>query len=402
MLALCVTACVAFAGVGGATALSRFTGNIDDVDADTLLGDDRPEASTPDPEDPNAGTPLNIVLMGSDDRSGANGGLVADDTEGMRSDTTMILHISADRSRVELVSIPRDSTVDLPSCPTTAGTTTNPVSGTKFNSAFAAGADLGGDVASGALCTMRTIESLTDVRMDGFVVIDFAGFQAMIDALDGVELCIPEAVHSPKANNLTLPAGVQRLDGGTALSYARARTGEGLGDGSDLGRIGRQQELMAALVRTVLGKNLLTDAGALVQFLDAVTRSLTMSDNFSSVTGLAGLAYSAKGIDLGSITFMTVPNGTDPTNPNNVVWTSDADQLWDNLKNDRPAGATGQEAGEQPADTLPDAGSTEGAPEAGTEPEGSQDAADAAPTPAETKDAGEEAFSAQDVTSVCG
>jgi LCP family protein required for cell wall assembly len=390
VLALCVTACVAFAGVGGATALSRFTWNIDDVDADTLLGDDRPEASTPDPEDPNAGTPLNIVLMGSDDRSGANAGLVADDTEGMRSDTTMILHISADRSRVELVSVPRDS------APPPGPTTTNPMSGTKFNSAFAAGADLGGDVASGALCTMRTIESLTDVRMDGFVVIDFAGFQAMIDALGGVELCIPEAVHSPKANNLTLPAGVQMLDGGTALSYARARTGQGLGDGSDLGRIGRQQELMAALVRTVLGKNLLTDAGALVQFLDAVTSSLTMSDNFSSVTGLAGLAYSAKGIDLGSITFMTVPNGTDPTNPNNVVWTSDADQLWDNLKNDRPAGATEQAGGEQ------DAGSSDATPETGTGPAGPEDATETAPAPAETKDAGEEAFSAQDVTSVCG
>src|SRR5690606_6663059 len=101
-----------------------------------------------------------------------------------------------------------------------------------------------------------------------------------------------------------LSAGTQKLDGETALKYARARTGQGLGDGSDIGRIGRQQELMAALARTVLGQNLLTDSPQLLQFLGAVTDSLTMSSNLGSIQGLAGLAYSARGLRPDTIAFM--------------------------------------------------------------------------------------------------
>src|SRR5690606_3875775 len=202
-----------------------------------------------------------------DSRGGDNAGVVDDGTDGARSDTTMIMHISADRSRVELMSIPRDTTIDVPACPTSSGGETAPLYGTKFNGAFAQGVMTGGDVESGALCTMKTIETISDVRMDGFIVVDFAGFEKMIEALGGVEMCIPNDISSKKADNLVLSAGTQKLDGETALKYARARTGQGLGDGSDIGRIGRQQELMAALARTVLGQNLLTDSPQLLQFL---------------------------------------------------------------------------------------------------------------------------------------
>jgi LCP family protein required for cell wall assembly len=405
-IALALTAVVAFVGVGGATAAVRLTGNIDGVDTDGLLAEeDRPEVVVP--EDPNAGTALNIVLMGSDDRSGENQTLVGDDTDGMRSDTTMVMHISADRSRVELVSIPRDSTVDIPSCPTTNGKRTEPISNSKFNGAFAQGVMTGGDVGSGALCAQYAIESLTDVRMDGFIVIDFAGFQKMIDALGGVEICIPEDVYSPKANHLKLDAGVQTLNGTLALQYARARTGDGLGNGSDLNRIGRQQELMAALARTVLSKNLLTDSPALLQFLGAVTSSLTMSDKFSSIPGLAGLAYSVRNVRPDTITFMTVPYATDPSDANNVVWTDDADVVWENLKYDRPvtsdpAAATPPPSG-APADgaTEPSAPAEGGAPAEG-EADAPAETAAPTPSPGATKEAGKEAFTGADVTSVCG
>lgn len=413
-----LTAVLAFGLAGGATAALTLTGNIDSVNTDELLATiDRPEAV--EPTDPNGGDDLNIVIMGSDSRDGANGDFASSEgTSGARSDTTMVMHISADRSRVELISIPRDSTVDIPACPTTAGKTTSPVSHTKFNAAFAQGVLTGGDVASGALCTMTTIESLTDVRMDGFIVVDFAGFQKMIDALGGVQMCIPQDIDSPEAGNLVLSAGVQELDGATALQYARARKGKGLGDGSDLGRIGRQQELMAALARTVLSKNLLTDSPALLRFLGAVTGSLTMSDNFASVQGLAGLAYSSRNLRPDTITFMTVPYGADPTNPNNVVWTDEADTVWDNINNDRPAnaapdaasgstsGSTSATAGASPSASPSASGATGGSTTDGggaasadvtatTTPEPS-------PSPSETKKAGREAFTGADVTSVCG
>ena len=410
LLGLGLTAVLAFVTVGGATAAVTLTGNIRSVDVDAALGADRPEK--PKPDDPNAGEPLNIVVMGSDSRGGDNADIVGDGTEGARSDTTMIMHISSDRKRVEMISIPRDTTVDVPSCPTSGGDQTSPVTGTKFNAAFAQGVLTGGDVESGALCTMHTIETLSDVRMDGFVVVDFAGFEKMIDALGGVELCIPEDVDAPKADHLVLSAGVQELDGTTALKYARARTGQGLGDGSDLGRIGRQQEIIAALAREVLSAGTLTDPAKSLKFLGAVTGSMTMSSNFASVKGLAGLAYSARNVRPDTIAFMTVPYATDPYNAANVVLTEEADAVWDNLENDRPV----SDAIEQPkkkdeqgaaaegSESEPDA--TPVSDDTPADDTGADAAADGestdAPEPKRTREAGEEAFTGADVTSVCG
>lgn len=420
MLGMVVTAALAFVSFGAATAALTVTGNIDSVDADAALGTDRPTKEPP--SDPSAGEALNILLLGSDSRGGENADVVGDGTEGARSDTTMIMHISADRSRIELMSIPRDTTIDIPSCPTSTGDETAPLYGVKFNAAFAQGVLTGGDVESGALCTMKTVETITDVRMDGFVVVDFAGFENMIDAIGGVELCIPNAIDAPQADNLVLQAGTQELDGETALQYARARKGEGLGDGSDIGRIGRQQELMAALARTVLGQNLLTDSPQLLQFLGAVTGSLTMSSNFASVQGLAGLAYSARGLRPDTIAFMTVPFMYDPSNPNNVVLTDEAGQVFDNLRDDVPlsdviqaepepsesadAGSDGaQEASGD--DASADDGGTSDADESADSETGSTtddtaESTESDPTPTETRDAGEEAFTGADVTSVCG
>ncbi len=398
-----LTGALAFGVAGGATAAVKFTGNIDKVDVDVALGDvDRPEVVAP--EDPNAGTALNIVLMGSDTRDGANGNFASsENTSGARSDTTMILHVSADRSRAELVSIPRDTTVDIPACPTSDGTAkSRPWGNTKFNAAFFQGYTKGGDIASAALCTLTTIESLTDVRMDGFVVIDFAGFQNMVTALGGVTMCIPQRIEAPDAGNLVLEPGVQTLDGPTALQFARARKGKGLGDGSDIGRMGRQQQLLSAIANELLSKNLLVDSPALLQFLGATTSSMTMSSNFASVQGLAGLAYSLRNVRPDNITFMTVPWRPDPNNAANVLWTKDADVLWDNLRHDRPittpAGAT--EAPATPA--ASDAASPQsGSPDPGT------GAASASPTPTPTPtettaEAGKEAFTGADVTAICG
>lgn len=421
IVGMVATAALAFAGVGAATAAVQLTGNIDTVDADAALGSDRPEVVAP--EDPSAGAPLNILLLGSDSRGGANAGVADDGTEGARSDTTMIMHIAADRSRVEMMSIPRDTTIDVPACPTSSGGETAPLYGTKFNAAFAQGIMTGGDVESGALCTMKTVETISDVRMDGFVVVDFAGFQKMIDAIGGVELCIPQDIDAPKADNLVLSAGMHELDGETALKYARARMGDGLGDQSDLGRIGRQQELMAALARTVLSQNLLTDSPQLLQFLGAVTGSLTMSSNLASIQGLAGLAYSARGLRPDTIAFMTVPWQYDPSNPNNVVLTDEAATVFDNLRHDRPlSDVIPEDEPEDEKDAAGENGSSDdaagdgesegdGADEQGADgsdeqqaDEGEKDssAAKPEPEPTETREAGEEAFTGADVTSVCG
>ena len=223
-----IVAIVTFAGVGVTVAGARLQGNVDARPVNDLVKNRPTKHSNPD--DPNAGKALNVLVMGSDSRG--DGEDVDDGVDGMRSDTTIVVHISADRSRVELVSIPRDSKVAIPACTVTGGGTTEPRTSI-FNSAFAIGWTAGQDVASAAACTISTVESLTGVYIDHYTVVDFGGFRDMVDALGGVSMCIPNDIDAPKAGNLKLTAGYQRLDGKTALKYARARTGKGLGDGSD-------------------------------------------------------------------------------------------------------------------------------------------------------------------------
>lgn len=333
--ALSITACALLAfGVGGiATAYVKLQSNIQGGDFEALIAE-RPERTKPDPEDQDKGEPLNLLLIGSDDRSGENAG-IGGNFEGMRSDTTILMHISAERDRVELVSLPRDLMVDIPACRMTNGKETV-ATYDQFNSAFAFGAVVGGDVESAAACAIATTERLTNVYIDGYFVVDFKGFITMVDAIGGVDVCIPNDIYAPKANNLRLEAGMQHLDGEVALDYARARVGKGLGDGSDLGRIQRQQQLLATTVNKVLSKNLLTQQVELYRFLDAATKSLAADEKFASIPTLAGLAYSLRNIDSGNITFMTPKVVAYPQDPNRVIFTEEAQEVWRKIAADEP------------------------------------------------------------------
>ena len=375
-IALTVTAVLMFAVTGTAVIVLRLQGNVTSADITDLLGKDRPTAAVPDPNDPNAGQALNIMLMGSDWRGGQNAAIGGADP-GMRSDTAIVMHLSADRKRIDLVSIPRDTIVDIPACTRSDGTTRKAHSG-MFNSAF--GFDpQNKDVAVAAACTVKTVEAVTHVRIDDFVVVDFVGFITMVDALGGVQICVPTDIYSPDANNVRLTAGLQTLNGALALDFARARKGTGLGDGSDTNRIGRQHALLAAMVRKVQSKNLLTNGPALLQFLNAATSSVTASPDLADLRTLTGLALSLRGTSGANITFMTIPWSPDPTDPNRVVMTADAAGIWADIAQDKPVTPGTQ----TPAPTT------------------TGQAATTAPTP--TKTPGKDAITADDVTtSVCG
>lgn len=402
-VALTAVAVLCFGASGASALYVRLNGNINTIDASDLiqaLPEPEVTATGPaDPDDPNAGQPVNILLMGSDERDGENEA-IGGHVDGMRSDTTIVAHISADRTRVELISIPRDSLVRIPTCTMSDGSTTSPQRSAMFNSAFALGADRGGDIASAAACTVNTVMENTGVPIHHFVVVDFAGFTKMVDAVGGVPMCVPNDMVAPKAG-LSLSAGQQTLDGTQALAFARARTGVGVGDGSDTNRLGRQQELLAGVVREVLGKNMLTDITQLIRFLDSATESLSIDSGFSSITDMAGLAYSLRSTPAGNISFMTIPFATAPSDPNRVVWTSEADTIWANVASDQPM-LTGTS---QDPDAAAGGGTTDpGTPDPGASaPAPGQTAteAPAAPAPTQTREAGKEAFSAGDVTAVC-
>src|SRR5699024_9463447 len=165
-------------------------------DISELLGTSRPEA-TLKPTDSWEGQALNILVVGSDSRGDENAD-IGGDFEGMRSDTAMIVHVAADRSRVDVVSIPRDLIVAIPSCPLPGGGEsaprplgTNEFDGVRFNAAFATGGQ-GEDLSHAAACAILTVEEMTDVFIDDWAVIDMDGFATMVDAIGGVPMCFEE------------------------------------------------------------------------------------------------------------------------------------------------------------------------------------------------------------------
>ncbi|WP_062518616.1 LCP family protein [Demequina silvatica] len=301
---------------------------------DSLVGEESARPEKPKPSDPNAGEPLNILLMGSDVRDGDNGTVGGGaDIGGMRNDTTMLAHISGDRSRIEVISIPRDAQVEIPECTYLDGSTIAGGYG-DFNIAFSNGG-ANGKAAEAAACTIRTVEQMSDVRIDHYAVVDFTGFIDMVDALGGVPMCITERIVSDKAH-LELEAGPQVLDGETALAYARLRTAEeGDVSGSDLQRITRQQQLLEQVAETVLSKNILTNVGQLTRFLRAMAESLTMDEELADTSYLIGLGYSLRGLRTDDITFATVPwEYTEDFL--NVELLPEAEDMWDDIRDDQP------------------------------------------------------------------
>ena len=240
------------------------------VNVNAFLEDDRQEKDLP--EDSFANRDLNVLVIGSDYRAQKEYDEMGRRITGMRSDTTLVAHISADRTRVEVMSIPRDLMVKRPACLRADGKTEPASQGlVQFNSVFALlGQDE--DVAAATACTLKTVEQLTGIFLDEFVVVNFDGFQDMVAALGGVPICLEEKMKDSKGT-IDLPAGCQTLNSQQALGFARARYG--VGDGSDISRIGRQQQLIGAMMKEAKSRNMLTDLPTLYAFMKAGMRSLT-------------------------------------------------------------------------------------------------------------------------------
>lgn len=309
------------------------------IDTDSLIGTDRPSRAEP-VKDNYEGQAVNILVLGSDTREGSNnvdGSEGSEDVVVARSDTALVMHLSADRSRIDVVSIPRDTLVDVPSCITADGSTTEAQSDTQFNQAFANGAGTSTDdaaVAAGVACTVRTVESMTDLFIDEWMVVDFSGLSTMVDSLGGVKVYVDEDIDDPDYTGLVLDAGCHTMNGTTALQYARVR--HGVGDGSDLSRISRQQNLMSAMLRTAQSKNLLTGGDDLYSFARSSLSTLTVSPGIGDLAVLGGLAQSIQAIGMDKVNFITMPHGEAPWDPNRVVATEEADAVWAALREDKP------------------------------------------------------------------
>ena len=332
---------VSSAGFVYAKLSNQFANRVVNIDAYST--DDQNNA-TPDSFE---GRAVNILVVGTDSRNGASGELGAgdaDDVPGLRNDSTMVIHVSADRSRVQIVSIPRDTLVDIPSCKHRDGTTSEPTSDDMFNNAMVYGSNGGDDpedIAPGIACVRSTVEKLSGMSIDAFMVVDFAGFINMIDALGGIWFNIPKRIDDDSAQ-LYIDPGCWKLSGTHSLAYMRSRKGQG--DGSDISRIGRQQQLISAMLRELQDKNYVTDPGSLINFLQAAISAVNVSDNLGNASSDASLLINVlQKVDRSNIQFVTMPVEEPSWDPNRRIPSEPmARNVWTALKNGQalPVGTT--------------------------------------------------------------
>ncbi|MEV6042242.1 LCP family protein [Streptomyces xanthochromogenes] len=327
----------------------QLDGNIETFAADGV-SDDRPPASA---------NGSNVLVIGTDARTDGNSDLGGGDKNDIgRSDTAFLLHVYADQKHAVAVSIPRDTLVDIPACKLPDGTWTKPETDTMFNAAYSVGQTAKGNPA----CTQNTVEKLTGLRVDHTVVVDFKGFAKMTEAVGGVQVCLPQDVYQKDLNpnrstrgTQIFAKGPQTVSGQKALDYVRIR--HGIGDGSDIGRIKRQQAFVASLMKKVKSDGM--SPTSLLPLADAATQSLTVDPGLGSADKLISFALSMKNIDLHNTKFVTLPWRYQGARV--AIVHPDAEALWAALKADRTLDGqnAGSPQGERAGSSAPSPGAAE-------------------------------------------
>ena len=339
------------------------------------------------PEDIYKGKTLNILLLGQDSRDGEGNAAIGGDNVGdladnHQSDTALVVQISADRTYANVVSIPRDSIVNAPSCTTSKGNTIPARYKVMFNSIFAEGYSQGGDVESAAGCTLTAVQSLTGLDIDQFVVADFNGFKSIIDALGGVDVCIPVRTYD-ETTGLDLQRGLRHMDGTEATEYARMRHGTG-SDGSDIMRTTRQQYLIKTLASEARKVDIFSDLPKAYRLVTTSLSALQISSGLGDFQTLLGLGDSLKDLHPSNIYARTLPVEPWSLDKNRVVWSDEADTVWETLREGKPLnGSTDSDLqSQQTADQdQPSQQSPQSAPEDSTQDTSQNVTATPAPDP---------------------
>nr|WP_037895707.1 LCP family protein [Streptomyces sp. Tu 6176] len=285
-------------------------------------------------------TPLNILLIGSDSRnSDANialGGSADNRGNPPLGDVQMLIHVAADRKSASVVSIPRDTRVDIPKCTDPKTGKSYPPVNTIINESLARG---------GAGCTLATWQNLTGVYIDHWMTIDFAGVVKMADAIGGVDVCVKQNVwdHPTQAqrggSGLKLKAGTTKVQGKQALQWLRTRHAWG----SDLLRARAQHMYLNSMIRTLKSQSVFTDTGRLMDLAEAATKSLQVSEEVGTVKKLYDLSMQLKTVPSDRITMTTMPNIEDPQNRDHRVPDgANAQKMWKLLRDDVAFDANGK------------------------------------------------------------
>jgi len=316
-------ASIAIVGISAISwaGLGRITAAIPRVDAFAGL-ENRPKKES---------SAVNYLIVGSDTREGLSreeikrlkvGG--TDVAAGKRSDTMLLIHISKKRDKAAIISIPRDSYALIPEHNNSQGKLI-PAAYSKINSAYNWG---------GAPLLIETLESMSDLRIDHYVELNFVGFVRMVDALGGVEICTKKDIDDPKSH-LTLPAGTHVLDGVDSLKFVRTRVFDGLGD---LGRMKRQQEFAGAMLRKATSAGVLLNPVKMVDFINSALDSVVTDEGLSQ-GDLLTLGKQLRNLSASNVRTLTIPLQYYNYNKNGVsaavLWDPVlAPELFERIKND--------------------------------------------------------------------
>ncbi|MEV6198116.1 LCP family protein [Streptomyces sp. NPDC051920] len=284
---------------------------------------------------PNAAgqTPLNILLIGSDARNSTEnqklGGARDTFDTPARADVQMLLHLSADRTNMSVVSMPRDTLLQIPKCtdPKTGKSYAASTSLTMTNDSLGRG---------GPGCTVATWEKLTDIHIDHFIMVDFAGVVSMADAIGGVPVCVDANIYSHTStghgSGLKLEKGTTSVKGKQALQWLRTRYG--FEDGSDIGRTKAQHQYMNSMVRQLRENATLSNPGKLRSLAETATSALTVDQDLGSVTKLYDLSKELKKVPTKRITMTTMPWVYSSDGNRVLPKPTDADKVWRLLRED--------------------------------------------------------------------
>ncbi|MGK5498273.1 LCP family protein [Streptomyces sp. URMC 125] len=307
--------------VAGYLVYDHFNGNLSTVDV----------GSAGDGGGFGEGGPINILLIGTDKRTGAGNEGYGDNDSPGHADTTFLFHVSEDRSNATVLSIPRDLITDIPDCPTQQEDGTTKVipgtQNTRFNNSLGQeGRDPG--------CTMRTVKELTGLDVHHFMMADFNAVKTLTTAIEGVEVCLEKPVKDPQSK-LDLPAGESTVMGEEALAFVRTR--KSFGNSGDLDRIKVQQQFLSSMIRKFRSNDTLTDPGKLWSLAEAATEALTVDSKIGSIKKLTELGRELSGISPKNISFVTLPvkdNPAEKIKATVVLDESQAPQLFSMLQND--------------------------------------------------------------------
>lgn len=287
---------------------------------------------------------LQILILGSDTRDGKNAeyGSTEDSSGYGHSDVMMLLDISADNKRVNVLSFPRDLLVDVPQCTDRTNNQTFPArSGVMINEAMAE---------AGIGCAVDTVNKLTGLEIDHFMMADFNAVKELSKAVGGVNVCVSDPVFDPDSR-LRLPKGDSLVEGEQALAFLRTR--HAFGDGGDLGRIKGQQAFLSSLTRKLKSEGTLGNPQRLLQIADVVTQNLTVDEGLASVPSLLTIGGRLKDIDVSKVAFVAVPTQAAAVDPNRLELVEpQASQLFAALRADLDLTTPGATSAPTPSETT--------------------------------------------------